>query len=889
LIRISKVTLAKTQDKTQLALAPLDNKIERSMLLLPQSIYDARARLWSDFEAGKTTAEQAYQKMLELDPDDHIGMLGLGRLRMEAGDLEGAKEYFWRAIRAHPCTCSPYLQLSQMLFEEPESVALAEGLGELGLGKRVDDSEALLKGVDFQKAGLTGKTLEDFRKLPGSTQTRLIVLAMRAKRDREPESTAAQLRPLRLIEQMQEEADLDVETVNAIIGEGEAIVPLLVGVLREWAQNLLGDDGDAALENALALLGETGSPSEIPHLLEFVDLKHETAAGTASWAVGRIIERHPEESAQLLRSIASGLGPAERLAVAEQILRHPEVDPAGSLFEQLSENLESMKMEDRTAFFPLLLGAMAVTRGREGVNLGHKVLLRQAGYLSRNVRRECDDLLAAFIQDGVPPVSREPSRVTVYEICSREVDWDTKEEEEMEVPPMPEPVRRKTSPGRNEPCWCGSGKKYKKCHLDSDKSRDELPRRQGATDSRETNEFAGLRKRIGDFLGEVLPEREFKLAIEELFGDRMQDKAEDATIGVVDWILHDRIAARLGRTVMQEFLVRHGSRITKREREMVEAWSRSFVGLYEVQELTAGVGLKLKDLIFGETFFAHDVSMSTKLARWDGLLARVLPGERGTELGGIGLTVPRHNIEPLREWMEEDRREAGLEWREYLKLNWPRIRRQSFDISANWMESLRLSNADGEEILFSKAVHRIIDEPAAIGALEGCPEFSRGDAREHFVWLDDKKTVLGNIRMVRNELVLECNSKERVKRGKLLLLGLAGESLRHVRDEFTTQKELKRRAAEEPRDTHSGEEEIPKEILDEAMARFMEDHYRGWPDTKLPALDGKTPREAVRTPKGRRLVIEILKDFENVEDRKRQASEPFYDVDRLRAELGLEH
>ncbi len=23
-------------------------------------------------------------------------------------------------------------------------------------------------------------------------------------------------------------------------------------------------------------------------------------------------------------------------------------------------------------------------------------------------------------------------------------------------------------PGRNEPCWCGSGKKYKKCHLASD-------------------------------------------------------------------------------------------------------------------------------------------------------------------------------------------------------------------------------------------------------------------------------------------------------------------------------------------------------------------------------------------------------------------------------------
>jgi hypothetical protein len=23
-------------------------------------------------------------------------------------------------------------------------------------------------------------------------------------------------------------------------------------------------------------------------------------------------------------------------------------------------------------------------------------------------------------------------------------------------------------PGRNDPCWCGSGKKYKKCHLPED-------------------------------------------------------------------------------------------------------------------------------------------------------------------------------------------------------------------------------------------------------------------------------------------------------------------------------------------------------------------------------------------------------------------------------------
>ncbi len=50
--------------------------------------------------------------------------------------------------------------------------------------------------------------------------------------------------------------------------------------------------------------------------------------------------------------------------------------------------------------------------------------------------------------------------------------------------PQPQPVRQKaavinkppngrskTKLGRNDPCYCGSGKKYKKCHLDADKNR----------------------------------------------------------------------------------------------------------------------------------------------------------------------------------------------------------------------------------------------------------------------------------------------------------------------------------------------------------------------------------------------------------------------------------
>jgi preprotein translocase subunit SecA len=34
----------------------------------------------------------------------------------------------------------------------------------------------------------------------------------------------------------------------------------------------------------------------------------------------------------------------------------------------------------------------------------------------------------------------------------------------------PEPVRKnaRADLGRNDPCWCGSGKKYKNCHMRED-------------------------------------------------------------------------------------------------------------------------------------------------------------------------------------------------------------------------------------------------------------------------------------------------------------------------------------------------------------------------------------------------------------------------------------
>jgi len=55
------------------------------------------------------------------------------------------------------------------------------------------------------------------------------------------------------------------------------------------------------------------------------------------------------------------------------------------------------------------------------------------------------------------------------------------------------------------------------------------------------------------------------------------------------------------------------------------------------------------------------------------------------------------------------------------------------------------------------------------------------------------------------------------------------------------------------------------------MRAYKSHHYEEWADHPLPALHGKTPREAMGTAAGRAAVDVLLKDFENHESTTRTA------------------
>lgn len=79
-------------------------------------------------------------------------------------------------------------------------------------------------------------------------------------------------------------------------------------------------------------------------------------------------------------------------------------------------------------------------------------------------------------------------------------------------------------------------------------------------------------------------------------------------------------------------------------------------------------------------------------------------------------------------------------------------------------------------------------------------------------------------------------------------------------------------------------ESLPPEII-ALVQDHKQKHYEAWVDHPLPALAGKTPRDAVKTAEGRRQVDVLLRELEHLEATLPEAQR--YDVGMLRKGLGV--
>jgi hypothetical protein len=151
------------------------------------------------------------------------------------------------------------------------------------------------------------------------------------------------------------------------------------------------------------------------------------------------------------------------------------------------------------------------------------------------------------------------------------------------------------------------------------------------------------------------------------------------------------------------------------------------------------------------------------------------------------------------------------------------------------------------------------------------------------VHADWDNTIIGSATLSKRGLRVETNSVARADALRARIEETCGPLLRHrIREHGDPQSPALVRDVAARRKPASPP---PPEAL-QILRAFKARHYADWADQPLPALAGRTARDAIRTARGRKEVELLLKDMENHE--ARLAPGEAFDFGVIRRELGLD-
>ena len=186
--------------------------------------------------------------------------------------------------------------------------------------------------------------------------------------------------------------------------------------------------------------------------------------------------------------------------------------------------------------------------------------------------------------------------------------------------------------GRNDPCPCGSGKKYERCHGLFERAVPASPEATRAKALKAAQlalndrlmRFARTR-RGPHWLHDLVDE-------ERLLTDSQLSDAEMSI--VIPWAWHFMPNTKRGVTLAGEFRRRERQRLSNNGRHVLDAYDAAWMSIWEVTDVQPGVGSRLGDVLTRDERFVHDVSSSATLQRFDTLLAIVLTCDGVSFFGG---------------------------------------------------------------------------------------------------------------------------------------------------------------------------------------------------------------------------------------------------------------
>jgi hypothetical protein len=479
-----------------------------------------------------------------------------------------------------------------------------------------------------------------------------------------------------------------------------------------------------------------------------------------------------------------------------------------------------------------------------------------------------------------------------------------------------------TMPGRNDPCPCGSGRKYKQCCLQTAAEIDIRWRR--------------LREAEGELIPDLL---RFALdrwgepyvdAAWSLFADGTvplanapDDREFDTTF--IPWFLFDfcagsvkRRSRRRGwpnRPAAQEYLDERRPELHDLQTRYLEAALSRPLSFFVVTAVAPGRSLDLRDVLTGRSCRVLERSASTSLEASALMLARVLSVDDVSIMLGAGAwVIPPAFHNPIIDFRESLVRSGGL-------LDEQTARARHVDVIRcyrNVVDELinprmpTLVNTDGDPIAPTtvefelrctpgEAFDRLI--PLAYGyEIDDLLADARRDGSGNVTavtvpWAvagnkmhrDWENTSLGTIEIDGGRMTVSVNSEQRARKIRGLLAKRLGDAASFTRQQVESieallDEEKKRKPSRRERAGDEALQALPE--VREMMRAQSERHWAAWLDEKVPALGNLTPRETAKTPAGRERLEALLAEF--AWRAKTMPSEQRPDITALRATLRLD-
>ncbi|MFW5731128.1 MAG: hypothetical protein ACOCV7_05715 [Desulfonatronovibrionaceae bacterium] len=441
-----------------------------------------------------------------------------------------------------------------------------------------------------------------------------------------------------------------------------------------------------------------------------------------------------------------------------------------------------------------------------------------------------------------------------------------------------------------------------------------------------------ITKKLTEYVARDLGEKVIDVALREFFiddgemSDLWEEMMEDFSAVFWPWLFYtfklevpdideeDLIGLMEPDTTIAEMFMRDKAhKLDKLELDLLSACNRRSFSFFEVESLEPGQGFQALDLLTGKRQNITDSSASRSLAPWEIIFAMTV------ECQGYGMSIGngKYKFQPLFkpyiiQFAEELEGDYGPLSNEDLLEDDYDLRDFFFYLQDLILEPPQLQNSDGDPLSMRTLHYEITSPEQAFQALAPLCVHEKADRlREeaelddsnnvqkiHFVWSRKgnslskglENTTLGHISIEGNKMTVEVNSEAREEEIKKEIVKRLGNQCSYKVTNIQSIESILENedlnAASSISDDEQKELQNRPEVQ-EAMKEIMDKHWEGWLDTDIPALGGKTPRQAVQTVKGRESVQALLRDYELNEKKSVQPVPQKPYIDWVRKELGL--